>query len=133
QYAACQVGIRELNRLADRYGPENLRGYMSALLDYAEKMTRSEIQSWPKGTFQFVDYIDDDGLDSTPIKISVAVTVEDDSLVIDYSGSSSQVRGAINATQSYTNSCSYLSIRCALTGDVPNNAGVFRCIKVIAP
>ena len=133
QYAACQVGIRELNRLAERYSPKVLRGYMSALLDYAERMTRNEIRSWPKGTFSFVDYIDDDGLDSAPIKIAVAVTVEEDFLVIDYSGSSSQVRGAINATRSYTNSCSYLSVRCALTGDVPNNAGVFRCVKVIVP
>src|SRR6185437_7970586 len=36
-------------------------------------------------------------------------------------------------TKSYTNSCTYLSVRCALTADVPNNAGLFRCIEVRAP
>lgn len=133
QYAACRVGIREVGKLAARYGSEGLNEYMSALLDYAETMTRSEIRGWPKGTFTFVDHIDDDGLDDAPIRIAVAVTVEEDSLVIDYSGSSPQVRGAINATQSYTNSCSYLSVRCALKGEVPNNAGVFRCVKVVVP
>jgi N-methylhydantoinase B len=130
QYAACQVGIRELNKLCERYGAEQLQQYMAALLDYAESMTREEIRSWPKGTFRFTDYIDDDGMGSGPIPIEVAITVGEDSLIVDYEGSSPQVRGAINATRSYTNSCTYLSVRCALKGDVPNNAGVFRCIDI---
>ncbi len=133
QYAACQVGIREIGKLCRRYGAETLQGYMNALLDYAERMTREEIRSWPKGTFRFVDHIDDDGMDSGPIPIHVAITVGEDSIVVDYEGSSPIVRGAINATQSYTNSCTYLSVRCALKGDVPNNAGVFRCIDVRVP
>ncbi len=133
QYAACQVGIREVGRLCERYGAERLQGYMGALLDYAEDMTREEMRSWPKGTFRFLDYVDDDGLGSEPIPIAVAITVEDDHIVVDYEGSSPQVRGAINATRSYTNSCTYLSVRCALKGDVPNNAGIFRCIEVRVP
>lgn len=133
QYAASQVGIREIGNLCDRYGAQTLQGYMSELLDYAEQMTREEIRSWPKGTFCFTDYIDDDGINDHPIPINVAITVREDSLVIDYEGSSDQVRGAINATRSYTNSCSYLSVRCALKGDIPNNAGIFRCINVLVP
>jgi N-methylhydantoinase B len=133
QYAACQVGSREIGRLCERYGAEVLQGYMSALLDYAERLTREEIAGWPKGTFRFTDTIDDDGLDDRPIPICVAITVKADSLIIDYSGSSPQVRGAINATRSYTRSCSYLSVRCALKGDVPNNAGIFRCLEIVVP
>ena len=133
QYAACQVGLREVTRLCERHGPEVLQAYMGELLDYAERMTRAEISRWPKGTFHFTDHIDDDGLDDRPIPITVAVTVGADEVTVDYTGSSPQVRGAINATKSYTHSCTYLSVRCALTGDVPNNAGVFRCIKVVVP
>ena len=133
QYAACQVGSREVTRLCERYGPELLQSYMAELLDYAERMTRAEIRTWPKGTFRFVDHIDDDGMDDRPIPIHVAITVGDGEVTVDYTGSSPQVRGAINATRSYTHSCTYLSVRCALTGDVPNNAGVFRCITVVVP
>ncbi|MGB7241728.1 MAG: hydantoinase B/oxoprolinase family protein, partial [Sulfitobacter sp.] len=68
-----------------------------------------------------------------PIPISVAITVEGDRLIVDYEGSSPQVKAALNATKSYTNSCSYLSVRCVLNGDVPNNEGIFRCIEVRAP
>lgn len=133
QYAACQVGVRELGKLCIRYGAAVLQGYMSALLDYAERLTREEIRGWPKGTFRFVDHIDGDGMDDRPIPIAVAITVHDDRVTVDYEGSSPQVRGAINATRSYTHSCTYLSVRCALKGDVPNNAGVFRCIEVRVP
>lgn len=133
QYAACRVGMRELGKLFDRYGRDMARRYFEELLDYAERLTREQIRLWPKGTFSFVDHIDDDGLSSDPVPIKVAITVHEDSVSVDFTGSAPQVRAAINSTVSYTNSCTYLSIRCALTGDVPNNAGVFRCIKVNAP
>jgi len=34
---------------------------------------------------------------------------------------------------SFTHSLTYLSVRCVLAKDVPNNVGLFRCIKVKAP
>ena len=133
QYAACQVGGREIGKLFDRYGADLVTDYMRELLDYAERMTRAEIRTWPKGTFHFTDYIDDDGFSDEPIPIQVALTVHEDSVSVDYTGSGSQVRSALNSTKSYTNSCTYLSVRCALKGDIPNNEGVFRCIEVTAP
>ena len=133
QYAACQVGVRELTSLLDRYGRTSARTYFAELLDYAERLTRAEIRTWPKGTFTFEDFIDDDGLSPEPIPIRVALTVHEDHVSVDYTGSSPQVRAAINSTKSYTNSCTYLSIRCALKGDVPNNAGVFRCVEIHVP
>lgn len=133
QYAACQVGIRELTSLLDRYGRDQARMYFAELLDYAERLTREEIRRWPKGTFVFEDFIDDDGMSPEPIPIRVALTVHEDHVSVDYTGSSPQVRAAINSTMSYTKSCTYLSVRCALKGDVPNNAGVFRCVDVHVP
>ena len=133
QYAACQVGVRELGKLFDHHGALLCRAYLAELLDYAERLTREEVRCWPKGTFHFTDYIDDDGLGSEAIAIKVAITVHEDRLTVDYTGSAAQVRAAINSTRSYTNSCTYLSVRCALKGDVPNNAGVFRCVEVIVP
>jgi N-methylhydantoinase B len=40
QYAACQVGAREIGRLIARYGAAQIRADLAALLDYAERMTR---------------------------------------------------------------------------------------------
>jgi N-methylhydantoinase B len=133
QYAASQVGVRELGQLFRLHGRDTMRTYLAELLDYAERMTREEIRTWPKGTFSFTDYVDDDGMSDAPIPIQVAITVHADYVSVDYSGSSSQVRAAINSTLSYTHSCTYLSVRCALKGDVPNNAGVFRCVEIHVP
>jgi N-methylhydantoinase B len=133
QYAAAQVGARGLNRLFTRYGADEVVRYMHELIDYAERMTREEIRQWPKGTYSFVDYMDSDGFTDTPIPIKVAITVNTDSLTVDYAGSSPQVRAALNSTRSYTQSCTYLSVRCVLNRDIPNNVGVFRCIEVKVP
>jgi len=133
QFAACRTGARELGKMFDRYGAEMAQSYFAELLDYAERMTREEIRKWPDGTYSFTDYIDDDGFTETPLPIVVAITVRGDSVSVNYEGSAPQVPAALNSTKSYTNSCTYLSVRCALKGDIPNNAGVFRAIEVIAP
>lgn len=133
QRAACRVGARGLLRLVERHGLDGFRRHAADLLDYAERLTRNAIALWPKGTFHFEDVIDDDGFSDEPIPIRVAITVRAGDLLVDFTGSSPQVRGAINSTASFTKSAVYLSVRCALGRDVPNNAGVFRCIEVRAP
>lgn len=133
QFAACRTGARELGKLAERYGADTAAMYFDELLDYAERMTRAEIGTWPDGTYDFTDYIDDDGFTDTPLPIAVSITVHGDSVTVDYAGSAPQVPAALNSTKSYTNSCTYLSVRCCLKGDIPNNAGVFRAINVTAP
>jgi N-methylhydantoinase B len=132
QYATCNIGEREMLRLFERYG-EELEPYFDRLIDYGEALTRKAIAAWPDGDYGFTDYIDGDGFSPAPIPIVCRVTVKGDHLWVDFTGSSPQVRGAINATLSFVKSATYLTIRCALDHDVPNNAGVYRCITVTAP
>ncbi len=107
---------------------------MTELLDYAERVTRAEIARWPAGTYRFTDHLDSDGFSDDPVPLTVALTIHDDGhLTCDWTGSSPQVKAALNSTLSFTRSCTYLSVRSVLRQDVPNNAGVFRCIDVIAP
>jgi N-methylhydantoinase B len=134
EYAACKVGERELGKLFQRYGRDTLRAYMAELLDYAERVTRAEIARWPAGTYEFTDYLDSDGFGDEPVPLHVAVTIHGTGqLTCDWTGSSPQVKAALNSTLSFSKSCTYLSVRSVLRQDVPNNAGVFRCIDVIAP
>lgn len=133
QYAACRVGERELGKLLARHGAPGLRRYTTALLDYAERRTRAEIARWPEGRYTFTDHLDDDGLSPDPVPLTVTITVRGGHLTCDWTGSAPQVRAALNATFSFTKSCTYLSVRSVLRQDVPNNAGIFRAIDVIAP
>jgi N-methylhydantoinase B len=133
QFATCTVGEREFLKLVVRYGEETLSRQFDELIRYGETLTRKAIAAWPDGEYSFTDYIDGDGFSPEPIPIVCKLTVAGDHLYVDFTGSSSQVRGAINSTLSFTKSATYLSVRCALDHDVPNNAGVYRCITVTAP
>ncbi|ACL58331.1 hydantoinase B/oxoprolinase family protein [Methylobacterium nodulans] len=133
QLATCALGERELLRLVDKYGIAQLEGFLEEFLDYGERLSRRAFAAWPDGTYRFTDYIDGDGFDEAPIPIRVAVTVEGDGLIVDFAGSSPQVRGAINSTLSFVKSATYLAVRCTLDADVPNNAGLYRCIDIRAP
>jgi len=134
QYAACKVGERELGKLYARHGRKGVRAYAAELLDYAERLTRAEIARWPAGRYTFTDHLDSDGLSDDPVPLTVTITVDPRGhLVCDWTGSAPQVRAALNSTLSFTKSCTYLSVRSVLRQDVPNNAGVFRCIDVVAP
>lgn len=133
QVAACSIGGRGLRELADTYGSEELGEYFDDLLDYSERVVRAEIESWPDGVYEFTDYLDGDGFTTDPIPIVIKLTVSGGHLVADYTGSSPQVRGAINATLSFTKSCTYLSIRNVMREDIPNNEGFMRAVEVIVP
>lgn len=133
QLAACTLGERGFLELVEKYGLADLEDYFDDLLDYSERMVRAEIANWPDGTYEFTDYLDGDGFDETAIPIHATLTVQGDSLHVDYTGTGPQVKGAINATLSFTNSCTYLSVRSMIREDIPNNAGFFRPITVTAP
>ena len=107
-----------------------LEAYFDRLIDYGEALTRKAIAGWPDGEYAFTDWIDGDGFSPAPIPIACRITVAGDSLRVDFAGSSPQVKGAINSTFSFVKSATYLAIRCALDHEVPNNAGVYRCITV---
>ena len=131
--AACAIGEREMLKLCDQYGTAEFVALCRDLLDYTERFTRAEIAKLPDGTYRFVDHIDSDGIDPGPIRFEVAVTVAGDEMVVDFDGTSPQVRGAINCVYPFTRSASLGCIRSILDLAIPNNAGYFRPITVKAP
>ncbi len=133
QIAACETAQRGLAELERRYGAAQLREYGTTLLDRTEQLTRRAIDGLPDGEYAFVDYIDDDGLGSGPLPVATRVCIRGAAITIDFSGSAPQVRGAINATASYTKSAAYLALKTALREEIPTNSGFFRAIEVKIP
>jgi N-methylhydantoinase B len=134
QLAACHIAERQFVELVTRHGADTVKLYMQEVIDYAERLTRAAIAQLPDGVYGFEDWIDDDGIDvGKPIRLFVTLTKQGDSLIADWTGSSPQVKGAINNTLSYTKAATYCAIRSVLPPGIPNNEGVFRAIEVIAP
>jgi N-methylhydantoinase B len=133
QLAACNVAERRFLELVQEFQLDTIEEYVRQLLDYSERMAHAEILKIPDGVYHFTDHIDDDGVDDRPIPINVSLRVSGNKIVVDFEGTSPQVKGAINSTLSVTKSMVYAAVRCMLPSNIPNNAGLFRPIAVRAP
>jgi N-methylhydantoinase B/oxoprolinase/acetone carboxylase alpha subunit len=133
QISACLIGERAILDLIRRYDVSTFEAISADLIAYTERLVRAEIAEWPDGTATFVDYLDSDGVEVNPVKLQATITIKGDSLIADFTGSAPQVRGALNNTLSFTSSVVYLCVRASLKGEIPNTAGMFKPITVIAP
>ena len=101
QLAACKVGARRLGELCARHGADMLERSSMQLLDRSEAMTRDALRKLPDGTYRYVDYLDNDGVDlDRPVRIEVAVTVQDGTMHFDFTGTDRQLRGPLNCVPS---------------------------------
>lgn len=133
QLAACNNGEQALQALIKVHGVDKFRYYMEELHDYAERLIRAEISVLPDGTFFFEDCLDGMGENPEPIWLRVNLTIAGDQVLIDWAGTSKQVKMAINGTFPTTNAMSYLAVRCAIGGSIPNCEGYMRAITATAP
>ncbi|WP_157218594.1 hydantoinase B/oxoprolinase family protein [Flavisphingomonas formosensis] len=133
QIAATRAGEIGLDALVRRYGADTVAAYGEALQDYSERLARAAIREIPDGVYRFTDHIDGLGESPEPIRFEVALTVSGDEVVADWTGTSPQVKGGINAPLSFCKSNVYAALRSVMSADVPNCHGYTRPITVIAP
>ena len=133
QISALDNAERDMAKLIDERGGTELEAYMADLVDHTERLTRAGIAALPDGEVSFTDWIDDDGVGDEPVRIQVRLAVAGDEIVADFTGTSPQTTGALNPNYWFTASCTYAAIRSVLPPDMPNNAGFYRPITVIAP
>lgn len=133
QMAANRKGVERLQALVQKYGQSEIEQYAGELLHYAERMTRRLISELPNGTYRYHDQLDDDGIDADPVAIVVTITIDGNETVVDFTGTSSQRKGSINAVYAITLSATYYVFRSLIGLDIPSNSGCFIPITVIAP
>jgi len=133
QLGAQTTGARRLVELARRTGRGELLREASALMDHAETLMRAGIARLPRGRWRFEDALDDDGRGHGPLPIRVQLEITRDRVTLDFTGSSPQVDGPVNAVSAVTLAASFYALRCVLGGDVPVNDGAFRPLTIVAP
>jgi N-methylhydantoinase B len=134
QVSAVTVGCARIVDLCRSEGTDEVLAYMDHLLDYAERRTRARIAEIPDGVYAFKDYMDNDGIDlDQRVPIAITVTIRGSDAVVDYTGTSGQVRGPINAPLSGALASVYFAFRCVTDPSIPNNHGCYRPIEVIVP
>jgi N-methylhydantoinase B len=133
QYAGCLSAERRVHLLCKKYGADAVEKTMNEIVDVAEVLMRRAIKDIPDGHYQFEDYCDNDGITEDPIKIAARILIQGDQVEVDFSGSSPQVRGGMNAAFAVTVSATCYAIKCLADPANPPNSGSYRPIKVIAP
>ena len=134
QLAACHIAEVQFTELLRKHGADSVVVHMNEIIDHAEQLTRAALAELPDGEWSFEDWIDDDGVEyGKPIRLFVTLRKQSDHMVVDWTGTGPQVKGAINNTLSYTKAASYTGVRSVLPPGIPNNERVFRAIEVICP
>jgi N-methylhydantoinase B len=133
QIAACRTGERRLTEIVAKYGETQARRYGKHLLDYSETIMRAALRDLPPGTYIGEDFLDDDGVGPGPLRIRATIRIAGGRAEVDYSGSSPQCAGSINAVEAIAVSAVYYVFRCLLGEDVPATSGLIAPIRVTAP
>lgn len=125
-----EVGARSLIEFMDEYQVDELESLSDAINDHSAAAMAAEIRTLKNGVYS--NTIDIEGIDE-PIRLSATVTIENDSVVVDFDGTGDPVNASINVPMCYTRAQAYYVVKCLTIPSLPNNEGAIRSIDVRAP
>ena len=132
QVSAVVTGVRRTREIADKFGADTLTAAMDAINVHGERLALAALRRMPKGTWSAEDYMDHDGVDvDRPVKMAVTITITDDEMIVDWTGSDEGVRGPINLPRGLTEAFNCLIFKALTTPEWPVTAGNFRPLRVI--
>ncbi len=142
QVAASRIGAERFLELIERYDLDTVEAASDALMDYSERLMRQAIEELPDGSYSAIGHIDGflDDPQRRDFQIAVTVTVAGSDLTVDLDGTAPQCDDRpINMPLEGTVDCAiWLTLRSILLdsmvyGSIPQNSGLVRPIKIVAP
>lgn len=137
QLAALHTGRTRLLDMVERRGAPAVLRAMTDLVDYADRLLEAGLERIPDGTWVGEDALEDDGFGFGPIPIRVAVHVRGGQATVDFTGSSPQVPGGVNAVAAITSSATRYVLRCVaehlLDVEMPAGGGSLRNVRLVLP
>ena len=131
--ASTCVGEQVVQELIEQYGTRRLRATLDGILDGSERQFRHRLSQVPDCACHAVDHLDDDGISDDPIRIELHLTFDGDGVTADFTGTSPQVQGPVNATSEMTCTTVNYALMAVLGRDISKNDGCRRPVDVIVP
>ena len=131
QISSLMVGVDRLDRLFRKYGKTVVEAACVDLLDYSERRMRQGLKSIPSGVYYGEDFIDDDGINNSPIRVAVTLTIDGGGAVVDLTESDPQAEGNTNSTIANTYAAAYSVMIAVVDPHMPPNSGCYRPIAVL--
>ncbi|HEX4227202.1 MAG TPA: hydantoinase B/oxoprolinase family protein [Bryobacteraceae bacterium] len=135
QIGACRIGVQRVSELVAKYGLERVRANVLRMLNHSETLMREYLAQLPQTESFAEDFLDSDGITTEPVRIAVTLKTRSDSrsLVVDFTGSSPQVAGSLNAVAAITYSATFYVLRCLLPEEASPTAGLMRPVSLLLP
>jgi N-methylhydantoinase B len=135
--SALNTGETRMHEMLQRYGEEAVRQGVDDVLEYAALKAEEALKQIPNGTYEFVDYLDDDIVTDIPLRLSLKMEVANGRLTMDWTKSDPQTKAAFNIPTAGKRH-PWLTFRTssfAYSNDpaVPFNAGLARPVSVKLP
>jgi N-methylhydantoinase B len=131
QVAGNQVGARSLVRLMDEFDLDEIDTVAAEVMNRSEEALRTALSAVADG--EYSAHMRADGFGDEHLELHVTVTVQGDTMTVDYAGSSPQSAYGVNVVLNYTRAYTSFAVKAALAPEVPHNAGSFRPVEVTAP
>jgi N-methylhydantoinase B len=134
QVTACRLGERRFLALVEKYGLETLQTAIQTIWDQSEIRARQVIRDLPDGTHRAVAWMDNDGVDlSRRLEVHVAVTIDGDDLIVDFTGTSGQATGPLNCGEPGAIAAARVAFKCITSPSTTGDEGSFRSLRVVVP
>jgi N-methylhydantoinase B len=133
QLASNRTGVARVKAIYQKFSGTIVHAAVENILNHAAARTRAAIRKIPNGRYENIDYLDNDGIADVLVPLKVALIVEDECIVFDFSGTSAQVAGARNMALNACLAGVYYAVKALLDPDLPANSGTYGAVEVIAP
>ncbi len=135
--AAVRKGSQRFSDVIERFGLKTTVGALSEILLQGERMARAAVRRIPNGTYSAEAILDGDGNDDAPLDekllLKLTITVKDDELTADFTGTGPQNRGPMNTPEPSTISAARYAFKIVTTPHLPSNEGFFRALRIVIP
>ena len=131
--ATINVARQRIAELVTRYGKETIAVVMQRMIASSEAKMRARLRELPDGDFHACDFLEHDGHQNVLYKIDVRLSKRADRITLDFSGSSPQAPGFINATRAGLAGGVAGAVLPTLAFDAQWNQGALAPIEIIAP
>jgi N-methylhydantoinase B len=128
---ACnEIGSRRLIDMMREFSLADIEALSEEIIGRSRRGMAEAIGALPKGTWTSSMRID--GYEA-PIDLVARLTIGEDTIHVDYDGSSPMSSYAINCTLSYAEAYTTFGVNCVVAPHIPNNAGTLDAVRVTAP
>ncbi|MBI2767205.1 MAG: hydantoinase B/oxoprolinase family protein [Chloroflexi bacterium] len=130
---STRIGADRLAALVEELGSDRAGDFFEGVLAHADRRFRSCIDRLAEGVWRAEETVDNDCFEPIDGRIAVTLTVKDSELVVDFTGTSPQVKGFKNSSIANSTSAVFMALSSFFEPDLPRNEGAFRGVEIRLP